>query len=124
MEAAERFAVEADFPAGISTFNMAMEMRPADVAVTDQMRQLQAALQAQNARVEISLLSDGLTTVSVTGPYGMTAPSTLQSAQVKVLPGNYQVIGRRKGFQDVVIPLAVRNGVPAPVVSVVCTMPE
>lgn len=123
MEVAEQHANNADFQAGIRTFNTAMQLKPADVAVTDRIRQLQALLQAQNAPVEISLVSDGLTTVSVTGPYGQRAPSPLQSAHVRVLPGNYEVIGQRSGYQDVRIPVQVRNGVPAPVVSVMCTVP-
>lgn len=124
IEAADRYAAAADFQAGIRTFNLAMRMKPAEQPVTDRVRQLQAALQAQNTPVEIALVSDGLTRVSVTGPYGQRAPAPLQTAKVKVLPANYEVIGRRKGFRDVVIPLEVRNGVPAPVVSVACTVPS
>jgi hypothetical protein len=123
IEAANHYAASADFQAGIRTFNLAMQAKPADEPVSDQVRQLQVSLQAQNTPVEITLLSDGLTTVSVTGPYGHRAPAPLHTATVKVLPANYDVTGRRKGFQDVVIPVAVRNGVPAPVISVTCTVP-
>lgn len=123
IEAAENFAANADFPAAIATLNDAMERKPADLVVTDRVRQLQATLREQNTPVEISLISDGLTIVSVSGPYGNRHPSPLATAQVKLLPANYEVIGRRKGYQDVVIPVQVRSGVPAPVVSVACTMP-
>lgn len=69
------------------------------------------------------MISDGLTTVSLEGPYGARPPSPLQMGTVRVLPANYQVIGRRAGYQDVVVPVQVRNGVSAPVVNVVCTVP-
>ena len=124
IEAAERYAANADFQAGIRIFNLAMEMKPPELVVSDRVRELQASLRADNRPVEISLISDGITSVSVSGPYGLRAPSPLQTAQVKVLPGDYEVIGRRKGYQDVVIPVQVRNGVPAPVISVMCTTPE
>ena len=123
MEAAERHAANADFQAAIRTYNTAMQLKPADLPVTDRIRELQATLRAQNAPVEITLISDELTTVALTGPYGQRAPATLSSAKVKVLPGNYEVTGRRKGYQDVVIPVQVRNGIPAPVVTVMCTTP-
>jgi hypothetical protein len=45
-------------------------------------------------------------------------PQNFSTSSVKILPGNYEVIGRRTGYPDVVIPLRVRNGVPAPVISV------
>jgi hypothetical protein len=42
---------------------------------------------------------------------------------VKILPGDYQVIGRRRGFQDVTMTVQVRGGVPLPPVTVICTTP-
>ena len=41
---------------------------------------------------------------------------------MKILPGNYEVVGRRRGYRDVVMLLQVRQGVPPPVVSVICTV--
>ena len=38
-----------------------------------------------------------------------------------MLPGDYKIVGRRKGYQDVQLLLQVRNGVPPPTVTVVCT---
>jgi hypothetical protein len=83
-------------------------------------KQLQATLAAQNAPVEVTLTSDGLTWVSIANH---RSPHRLSTDVVKTLPGNYEVIGRRIGYQDVVIPIQVRNGVPAPTISVTCTVP-
>jgi hypothetical protein len=44
----------------------------------------------------------------------------IKSESVKILPGNYEVLGRRKGFQDVILELQVRQGTPPPTVMVVC----
>ena len=124
IEAAENYASNADFQAAIRAYNQAMTMKPSTTPISDRVRQLQMSLRDQYKPVEISLISDGLTAVSVTGPYGQRPPSPLQSATLKVLPANYEVIGRRQGFQDVVIPLEVRAGKPAPVISVTCTVPS
>jgi hypothetical protein len=37
-----------------------------------------------------------------------------------MLPGDYEIIGRRKGYQDVHMLLQVRNGTAIPPVTVVC----
>ncbi len=121
MEVAANYAASADFPAGVRAFNSAMQAKPADLAVTDRVRQLQATLRAQNVPMEIALVSDGVTDVSLVGPYGQRPPSPLHTAAVKVLPGNYEVIGRRPGYRDVVIPVQVRADVPPPVITVACT---
>lgn len=101
-----------------------MERKPADLVVPEQIKELQAKLAAQNTPVDVTLISDGLTTVSLEGPYGGRPPSPLQTRTVRVMPANYQVIGRRAGYQDVVVPVHVRNGLPAPVVTVMCTIPS
>ena len=39
---------------------------------------------------------------------------------VKILPGDYEIVGRRKGYEDVILVLRVRAGSPPPTVTVVC----
>jgi flagellar biosynthesis GTPase FlhF len=124
IQAARNYARDADFMAGISVYNLAMQMKPPAVPITDSVKQLQSMLHEQNQPVEVSLLSDGLTDVSIMGPFGVRPPAPLQMAMVKLMPGNYEVTGRRKGFQDVVIPVEIRAGVPVPVVTVACSNPE
>jgi hypothetical protein len=123
MAAAEKHLANDDFQAGIHIYNQAMQRKPAELMVPEQIKELQAKLAAQTTPVDVTLISDGLTTVSLEGPYGSRSPSRLQMGTVRVMPANYQVIGRRAGYQDVVVPVQVRNGVPAPVVNVVCALP-
>ena len=123
MAVAEKYLADDDFPAGIRIYNQAMQRKPADLVVPEPIKELQAKLVAQNTPVDVTLISDGLTTVSLEGSYGVRPPSPLQTGTVRVMPANYEIIGRRAGYQDVVVPVQVRNGVPAPVVTVVCTVP-
>lgn len=124
MAAAEKFAAEADFVSAVRSFNTAMQFKPATTPISDRARELQLALRDQNKPVEITLISDGITTVSLVGPYAQRPPSAFVTATVKAMPANYEVVGKRKGFQDVVIPVQVRGNLPAPVVTVRCTVPE
>jgi len=120
IETAEHLAADAEFQAAIRMYNQAMQAKPAGLPVSDRVKQLQAILAAQNTPVEVTLTSDGLTWVSIVN---FRSPQKLSTTLVKTLPGNYEVIGRRTGYQDVVIPLRVRNGIPAPAISVMCTVP-
>jgi RNA polymerase sigma factor (sigma-70 family) len=120
IETAEHLAATAEFQSGMKMFNRAMQAKPAGLAVSDRVKQLQATLASQNMPVDVALASDGLTWVSIVNFH---PPQKLTTASLKTLPGNYEVIGRRNGYQDVVIPMQVRSGIPAPVVSVACTVP-
>ena len=120
IETAEHLAANAEFQAAIRMYNQAMQVKPAGLPVSDRVKQVQAILAAQNTPVEVTLTSDGLTWVSIVN---FRSPQKFSTTLVKTLPGNYEVIGRRTGYQDVVIPLHVRNGVPAPAISVMCTVP-
>jgi hypothetical protein len=124
IETAGFYAVQAEFQTAINVYNQAMAEKPPDLPLSDAVKTLQATLQAQNARVDVTLVSDGQTFVSVLGQRaGQRAPEKFGQAVVGILPGNYEVIGRRPGYRDVVVPLEVRNGAPPPVLSVVCTQP-
>ena len=46
----------------------------------------------------------------------------IKAETVKILPGNYEIVSRRKGYQDVLLMLQVRNGTTPPVVNVACTL--
>jgi hypothetical protein len=72
---------------------------------------------AQNQPVDVTFKSDGKTWVSITN---FRLLGQIESSTVKILPGNYQVIGRRKGYRDSIMELRVRNGTLLPPVTVVC----
>lgn len=121
MQRAREQAARAEFSAAIRTFNEAMAAKPADVPVSPDLRELQTMLQAQNTPVEVAFVSDGETFVSVSNA---RAPAKFTQIMVKLLPGDYEVVGRRAGYRDVAMLLQVRQGTPAPVVTIICTQPS
>jgi hypothetical protein len=86
---------------------------------SDRVQQLQALLMAQNNPVEVTFKSDNETWVQISS---FRAPKKFETETIKILPGNYDVIGRRRGYRDVVMLLQVRHGAPAPVVTVTCNV--
>ena len=116
---AEQLLAKAEFQLGIRTYNRAMAAKPAGLPVTERVKQLQAALAAQSKPVDVTFSSDGQTWVSVTN---VRAPSKFVTSAAKLLPGNYQVIGRRKCYRDVMIEIAVRNDSSLSPITVVCTV--
>lgn len=120
IEAAEQSAAKAEFHEGLRLLNAAITEKPADLPVPDRVAQLQATLVAQIEPVDVTLISDGVTFVSVSG---QRAPVRFERTVVGIPPGDYEVIGRRTGFRDVVMLLQVRNGMPPPVVTVACITP-
>ena len=121
IEMAEAHAARAEFQMGIRVFNEAMAEKPADLPVPESAKALGDMLRDQNVRMNVTLLSDGETIVSITA-FRMLGRFTAQATEI--MPGNYEVIGRRTGYQDVVMRLELRNGQPPPVLSVVCTQPR
>ena len=107
-----------EFQLAIRLFNQAMQSKPAGLEFDDRLRALQTQLAAQNAPVEVKLVSDSQTWVSITH---LRAPEKFQTATVRLLPGDYVIVGRRKGYRDVTLPLVVRAGVPPPPITVICT---
>jgi hypothetical protein len=116
--AAELLASRAEFSLAVRVYNQAMTIKPADVALTEMVSQMRDFLRKQNEMVEVTFTSDGFTAVEVrpSKPLGKFTEKT-----VKMLPGNYQVVGKREGFQDVIFPLELRNGTSSPVLFVACT---
>ena len=119
IDRAELHYARAEFQLGIRVYNRAMETKPPHVLVTERVKQLQAALAAQNGPVTVTLKSDGNTWVSIANT---RQPEKLESQSIPIMPGDYEIVGRRKGYRDVNMLLQVRKGVPPPVVTIVCTV--
>ncbi len=119
IEAAEQFANKADFQSAIRRFNEAMAVKPSYLVNSDRVQQLHVLLMAQNKPVEVTFASDGNTWVSIAN---FRAPSKFETSVIKMLPGDYQVVGRRKGYRDIEMLLQVRNGNTPPTVTVTCNM--
>lgn len=119
IEAAEQLANKADFQGAIRRFNEAMAVKPSYLVNSDRVQQLHVLLMAQNKPVDVTFRSDGNTWVQITN---YRAPQKFDTTTIKILPGDYEVIGRRKGYRDVNMMLQVRNGAPPPVVTISCTV--
>jgi len=119
IEVAEGKAARAEFQAAIRDFNKAMSLKPEYLPASERLTQLRDLLFAQNQPVDVTFKGDGKTWISITN---FRLLGQAQETTVKILPGNYEVIGRRKGYQDVLLMLQVRNGAPAPVVQVSCSL--
>ncbi|HEY0968295.1 MAG TPA: hypothetical protein VGD88_12965 [Opitutaceae bacterium] len=117
-EARER-ADRAEFQAGIRSFNEAMAIKPDYLVNSPEVEQLRATLMAQSQPVDVNFTSDGKTWVSISN-YRMLGQ--FANTSVKILPGDYEIIGRRKGYQDVLLLLQVRNGSQPPTVAVTCNL--
>ena len=119
VEVAEQHVQKAEFQSAIRAFNEAMTAKPAYLALTDRVNQLREILAVQSKPVEVTFHSDGNSWVSISN-YKMLGK--ISSTTVKMLPGDYEVVSRRKGYQDVMIMLQVRNGSTPPVVNVACSL--
>ncbi|MCX6953998.1 MAG: hypothetical protein NTV51_17760 [Verrucomicrobia bacterium] len=118
IESAKQLANNAEFQAAIRIFSRAMAIKPQyPLPNDDTMQQLHTLLNAQSKPVDVTFKSDGKTYVSIAN---YRQPTLSENFTVKVLPGDYQVIGRRKGYKDVLMLLQVRNGTPPPTVTVIC----
>lgn len=119
VEVAEKHAAKAEFQTAIRSFNEAMAIKPAYLPLTGSVEQLRALLLSQSQPVEVTFHSDGDSWVSISN---FRMLGKIKSETVKILPGNYEIVGRRKGYQDVLLMLQVRNGSTPPVVNVTCTL--
>lgn len=119
IEAAEQLANKAEFQAALRRFNEAMAVKPSYLESGDRVLQLRNLLQQQSKPVDVTFKSDGNTWVSITN---FRTPSKFENSVIKILPGDYEVIGRRKGYRDVNMLLQVRNGTPPPTVTVTCSV--
>jgi tetratricopeptide (TPR) repeat protein len=119
IEAAEQFSNKADFQSAIRRFNEAMAVKPSYLVNSDRVQQLHELLMAQNKAVEVTFKSDGNTWVSIAN---FRTPSKFETSVIKMLPGDYQVVGRRKGYRDIEMLLQVRNGTTPPTVTVACNV--
>jgi tetratricopeptide (TPR) repeat protein len=120
IEMSEQLANKAEFRAALQQFNDAANVKPAYLEMSERVQQLRSLLQLQSQPVDVTFKSDGDTWVSITN---FRAPQKMANAQtIKIYPGDYEVIGRRKGYREVQMLLQVRNGTPPPVVTVACNV--
>lgn len=109
----------ADYQNAIRTFNAAAETKPGYLPFSEQALALRSTLERNSQPIPINFSSDGRTWVSISN-YRMLG--RMKAETVALPPGDYQVIGRRKNYQDVMILLRVRPNMSTHEVNVVCTV--
>jgi tetratricopeptide (TPR) repeat protein len=117
IEDAQELAAKGEFQRAIQTFNETMAIKPSYLQLTPEIQELKDQLSVQSQPIYVSFVSDGRTWVSIAG-YKMIGKFTQYST--RILPGNYRVRGRRKGFQDVLLEVRIRNGRQIGPIKVVC----
>jgi len=118
IEVAKTEARRSDFQLAIRTFDEAMQAKPEYLALSNDSERLRSFLQLQSQPVVVTLVSDDSTSVTVQGPTRLT-PKKFDSLELSLLPGKYFIIGRKKGFRDVRVPLQVRAGMSIDPISVI-----
>lgn len=101
-------------------YDLAMEVKPADLPEPENARMLRLKLVAHRQIVPLTVKSDGKTWVSIVST---VAPCQGESLEFRLSPGEHVAMGRRKGYRDVRVAFTLRPGeTPAPLM-VVCTQP-
>jgi tetratricopeptide (TPR) repeat protein len=120
---AQKLSNRADFQGAIRFFNQALASQPKKEYFKNEAEflELQATLMAQNEPVDVVINSDGKTDVSV---MHFLPPSRDKRKALRLMPGDYVLLGTRKGYRDVTILAEIRNGAPPPVFTVVCDIPS
>ncbi len=120
IEVAEQLANKAEFQAALRRFNEAMAVKPSYLEPSDRVQQLRSWLMSQSQPVDVTFKSDGKTYVSISA---FKLLGLIETTTVRVMPGDYEIIGRRRGYKDVNMLLQVRNGTTPPLVTVTCADP-
>lgn len=119
LEVAKSEAKRAEFQLAIRTFDKAMQSKPAYLELTPEGERLREFLRLQSQPVPVVFISDEATWVSVQGP-SQRKPEKVREATYNLMPGEYFVIGRKKGYRDVRMKLSIRAGRSQPPVTVIC----
>ena len=92
------------------SWDQAMRSKPDYLELTDEAKRLQQHLITQSRPVQVLFISDMATWVSVQGPTAKK-PTKLKESTMNLLPGDYRIIGRKKGYEDIQYRLQIRGGV-------------
>lgn len=117
LELSEQHMMASDYQAAIRAFNQAMQTKPGYLEITPESQEMRRVLELNSTPVNITFVSDTKTWVSITN---FRMLGKIKEEAVALPPGDYEVIGRRKNYQDVMLLLKVRPQMSTNVVSVVC----
>ncbi len=117
LELSEQHLMASDFQAAIRAFNQAMQTKPGYLETSPEAQEMRRVLELNSTPVNITFVSDTKTWVSITN---FRMLGKIKEESVALPPGDYEVIGRRKNYQDVMLLLKVRPQMSTNLVSVVC----
>ncbi len=109
----------ADYQGAIRRFNEAMASKPGYLEITPDVQRVRETLEYNSRPVNITFLSDRRTWVSITN---FRMLGKIEQETVALPPGDYEVVGRRKNYRDVLLKLKVRPQMSTNQVSVVCNV--
>ena len=95
----------------------ASEAPPAEMLLAKKITTLRELVAQASTPLTVTLNSDGATSVVV---YRVGRLGQFNTRQLELLPGDYTIVGSRPGYRDVRKVIAVRPGVPLPVLAVRC----
>lgn len=101
------------------SWDKAMQSKPDYLELTDEAKRLQQHLITQSKPVSVLFISDMSTWVSIQGPTAKK-PTKLKESTMNLLPGDYRIIGRKKGYEDIQYRLQIRGGVAQSPLTVIC----
>jgi len=101
------------------SWDKAMQSKPDYLELTDEAKRLQQHLIVQSKPVPVLFISDMSTWVSIQGPTAKK-PTKLKETTLNLLPGDYRIIGRKKGYEDIQYRLQIRGGVAQSPLTVIC----
>ena len=119
LELTQQLVDAADYQGAIRRYNEAMQSKPTYIEITPDVARIREVLELNSRPVNITFLSDSRTWVSITN---FRMLGKIQQETVALPPGDYEVVGRRKNYRDVLLTLRVRPQMSTNQVSVVCNV--
>lgn len=96
---------------------LADKIRPKGPRLTDQLRRLQTAFELSRKLIQLTLTSDQQTSVLI---YNFGTLGTFNKKEVKLTPGEYRMLGSKRGYRDVLHIFTIKAGVQPPPIDVRC----
>lgn len=115
-----RLSEDAVYQQTLDVYRTGRALQPPGPRLQSQLDELQGLLETSQIPVDINLLSDNLTTVTLlrTAELGL-----FEQTRLSLKPGNYTAIGRREGFREVRVEFTVGYGQTPSQVVVQCVEP-
>lgn len=117
IELAQAYADQGEFQSAIETFNQAMRLKPEYLSLEPKILDLKKELHRQSQPMLLTLKSNRRTWVSIAG-YELLGKFKTQ--EIDILPGVYEVQGRRRNYKNVDFQIRIQQGENPGVIVVSC----